>query len=193
MNTADTNAGARALGDAIGGLLAAPASIAAALAGAFAGRGAQGCVIPPPCWEPRPFGTCTLTLTPGSTGTIRIRVHNCDWTRRVVGITAAGRLAALLRFEPTTLIVDPQDEAVFRVLVRVPDGVKPGQTIGGPILVRGCVDHFARVVVTVGECAAQSCCDLEVKDCPDHIHHWYDHFYCPRPCRNLSNRGIKDG
>jgi hypothetical protein len=23
---------------------------------------------------------------------------------------------------------------------------------------------------------------VEVEDCPDLIHHWYDHFYCDRPC-----------
>jgi hypothetical protein len=29
-----------------------------------------------------------------------------------------------------------------------------------------------------------------VEDCPDLIHHWYDHFYCPRPCiEERSNRG----
>jgi hypothetical protein len=21
-----------------------------------------------------------------------------------------------------------------------------------------------------------------VEDCPDLLHHWYDHFYCNRPC-----------
>jgi hypothetical protein len=24
--------------------------------------------------------------------------------------------------------------------------------------------------------------EVEIEDCPDLIHHWYDHFYCERPC-----------
>lgn len=193
MISADGSTGARALGDAIAGLLDAPARMAAAFAGALAKRGSQGCEIPPPCWEPRPAGTCVLALAPGCAGTIRVHVSNCDWSSRVVGITALGKLAGWLKFEPTTLVVGPQERATFVVTVRVPDGVKPGQTASGPLIVRGCLDHFARIEVGVRECAGQTCCDIDVKDCPDHIHHWYDHFYCPRPCRNLTNREVKDG
>jgi hypothetical protein len=118
---------------------------------------------------------------------------NCDWSRRVIGITALGKLAGWMKFEPTTLVVDPQERATFLVTVRVPDGVKPGAALSGPLLVRGCVDHFARIEVAVAECAGRTCCDILVKDCPDHVHHWYDHFYCPRPCRTLTNRDAQDG
>jgi len=33
--------------------------------------------------------------------------------------------------------------------------------------------------------------DIEIEDCPDLIHHWYDHFYCPRPC--LGGTGLSTG
>lgn len=188
MTGMDGNTSTRALGDAIATLLNAPARMAETLAGAATTLRSAGCEIPPPCWEPRPAGSCRIRIPPGGAATIRVHVSNCDWTRRVVGITALGKIAGWLKFEPTTLIVDPQERQTFLVTVRVPDGVKPGQFLSGPLLVRGCLDHFARIEVTVAECAGGACCDIHVNDCPDHIHHWYDHFYCPRPCRNLSTR-----
>lgn len=193
MNGADVSGSTRALGNALAGLLDTPVRLAAGLAGTLARRGAPGCEIPPPCWEPRPAGHCVLEIPPGCSSTIRVHVSNCDWSRRVVGITALGKLAGWMKFQPTTLIIDPQERATFLVTVHVPDGVKPGMTLSGPLLVRGCLDHFIRVEVRVTECAGRTCCDVNVADCQDHIHHWYDHFYCPRPCRNPAVRDPKNG
>jgi len=211
MTGQDVNAGTRALGDAIAALFAIPAQMATSLAagvsrsvpsarsgcscgGATCARcGPAGCEIPPPCWEPRPAGTCRLQLTPGATGTLRIHVSNCDWTRRVVLVTAIGRIAAFLKFDPTTLVVGPQECETFRITVRVPDGVKPGECFSGPVLVRGCVDHYIRLEVTVADCAGCTCCDVTVSDCADNIHHWYDHFYCARPCRNPGRQVVTNG
>jgi hypothetical protein len=190
MIQADVNSGARALGDAIAGLLQAPARMAGALAGSLTGCGPRGCEIPPPCWEPRPAGTCSLMLPPGSVARIRVHVMNCAWSRRVVGITAAGRLAGWMKLEPTTQIAGPQETVTFVVSVRIPDTVPIGQMFSGPLLVRGCLDHFARIDVRIAECAVPACCDIVVKDCPDNIHHWYDHFYCPRPCRTVSTQDV---
>jgi hypothetical protein len=36
--------------------------------------------------------------------------------------------------------------------------------------------------VRVGRLCGASCPEVEVDDCPDNIHHWYDHFYCERGC-----------
>ncbi len=174
----------RAVGGAVSGILAAPAQLAASLAGALSGRAAAPCEIPPPCWEPRPAGSCCLELTPGSTGTVRVKVSNCGWHRQMVEITALGKIAGWMIFTPTTLIVGPQEHATFVVRVHVPDEAKPGRSFSAPIIVHGCNDHFARLELTVAECAQRICCDVEVNDCPDNLHHWYDHFYCPRPCRN---------
>ena len=193
MTGTDVNTNARSLGNALAALLNAPAQMAATLVGATTTRSSPGCEIPPPCWEPRPAGTCRIQVPPGGTATIRVHVSNCDWTRRIVGISALGKIAAWLKFEPTNLIIDPQEQQTFLVTLRAPDNVKPGQSLSGPLLVRGCLDHFARIEVTVAECAGCARCDVHVKDCPDHSHHWYDHFYCPRPCRNLSTRDVKDG
>ncbi len=182
-----------AVGDTVAGLFNAPARMAVNFAGALAGLGSPSCRIPPPCWEPRPAGTCSLVVRPGCPATIRVHVTNCDWNRRVILITAAGRLAGWLTLEPTTLVIDAQEQATFLVTVRVPDHVSPGRTLSGPVLVRGCVDHYVRVQVRVDDCAERACCDVVIRDCPDHIHHWYDHFYCPRPCRSLRTQDVKHG
>lgn len=193
MTTADNPIDSRALTQAVANLLNAPAQMAATLVGSLTNARSGGCTIPPPCWEPRPAGRCALTLPPGCTGTMRVHVSNCDWGRRVVGITALGKLAGWLAFQPTTLVIGPQERATFVVKVHVPDGVEPGETLAGPVLVRGCVDHFVRLEVAVAECAGVTCCDISLDDCPDHIHHWYDHFYCPRPCRDFRTQDIRNG
>jgi len=178
----------RPLGGAISGILDVPARLAAALTGALDTRGARSCEIPPPCWEPRLAGTCCLELTPGSTATIRVHVSNCGWSRQGFVVTAAGKLAGWLTLSPTSFLLGPQERATMRVTVHAPSGVKPGQTFSAPLLIRGCLDHFVRVEIAVTDCAVRNCCDIDVEDCPDHIHHWYDHFYCPRPCRQVAIR-----
>jgi len=186
MNRTSDRTDTRALGDALAALLDAPIKLAGAMSGGLVGRLSPGCEIPPPCWEPRLAGTCSVQLPPGSKATIRVHVMNCGWTRQVVMITATGRLAGIVKLEPTTLLIEPQSQATFLVSAHLPDKVKPGEVFQGALLVRGCLDHFARVTVRAAECAAATCCDIYVQDCPDHIHHWYDHFYCPRPCRRIS-------
>jgi len=192
MNTTGSP-GTRALTDAVTALFDAPARAAAALAGTLTQRFSPGCEIPPPCWEPRPAGACCLTLAPGSVAQIRVHVSNCGWDRHLVGITALGKIAGWMKFEPTAMILGPLERAPFLVTIKVPDNIKPGLALAGPILIRGCVDHFVRVDITVADCAVAACCDIMIHDCPDHIHHWYDHFYCPRPCRNPNPRDPKYG
>ena len=191
MNQSASSTSTRALGGAIAGVLDAPAKVAAALAGALAKRSSSCCEIPPPCWEPRPAGTCCLELTPGSSATIRVHVSNCNWTRQLVAITALGKLAGWMTFSPTTLLLDPIERATILVTVQAPATVKVGEAFSAPIIIRGCLNHFVRVDVTITDCSGKNCCDVVVDDCQDQIHHWYDHFYCPRPCQNLRVPGTR--
>jgi len=201
INSAGTTS-ARALGGAVAGVLEIPAQIAAALGGALTNRTSSSCgcsscssssrsslsccEIPPPCWEPQPVGTCCLELTPGSSATIRVHVSNCGWSRQVVAITALGKMAGWMTFAPTALLLDPQERATMLVTVHVPTTAPLGHSFSAPLIIRGCRDHYARVEIKVNDCAgARNCCDVCVDDCADQIHHWYDHFYCPRPCRNV--------
>lgn len=195
-------------------MMAAPVQMAAALAGALA-RGAAatgtssgccngsaatggfstgGCEIPPPCWEPQPVGNCALQVTPGGTATIRVHVSNCGWTRQVVALTALGKLAGLMTLTPTARLIGPQERGDFLVKIHVPDSARAGVSASGPLIIRGCRNHFARVQISVVDCvtSGSNCCDLHVNDCADNVHHWYDHFYCPRPCNPVREPGKVD-
>jgi hypothetical protein len=187
MNATDAPGGA--LGALMSALIAAPLTVAQSLTD-FAGNATSGgCQIPPPCWEPRPAGSCHLILVAGGSALIRVTVNNCGWQSQVVQITAGGMLAAWLTFEPTTLVLPPQSSATFRVTVHAPQQVPNGFAVSGPLLIRGCRDHGARVRITIADCAGPNCCDLVIDDCADHVHHWYDHFYCPRPCNRTRTPG----
>ena len=190
-------AAAKTISDTIAKLLQVPTTLAAAMAGPLVQRSfSSGCEIPPPCWEPRHAGTCTLEMMPGSSATIRVHVSNCGWSRQVVAITAIGKIAGWMTFSPTTLFLDPQEVATIVVTMHLPPTASLGQRFSAPIIIRGCVDHFVRIEIAVTDCAGKSCCDVSVKDCADNIHHWYDHFYCARPCHNIrvpGTVGVKDG
>jgi hypothetical protein len=178
----------KALGNTVAALLDAPTRIAATLAGAAIKRASGGCCeVPPPCWEPRPAGTCCLDLAPGTQGIIRVHVMNCGWQPQIVVITALGKLAGFLSFVPTTITLHPQESGMMVVVVNVPATLKPGQRVSGPVIIRGCVDHFFRLDLTVSDCTTKKDCDVVINDCQDQVHHWYDHFYCPRPCSNPRN------
>lgn len=192
-------------------MIAAPVQMAAALAGALTQRAAApaassgccggsthaagfttgGCEIPPPCWEPQPLGNCALQVTPGGTATIRVHVSNCGWTRQVVALTALGKLAGLMSFSPTAQLIGPQERGDFLVTVHVPDKTRAGVSASGPLIIRGCRNYFARIEIEVVECitSGRNCCDVHLNDCADNVHHWYDHFYCPRPCNQVRDPG----
>jgi hypothetical protein len=190
MNDSPGSINTKALGNAFAGFLEVPVQLAAGFANALATRASPGCEIPPPCWEPRNAGTCCLTLIPGSVGTVRVRITNCQWSRQIFTISALGKMAGWINLAPTTVIVDPQETATILVSVSVPANMKPGESMSGPLIVRGCLNHFARIDVNVTDCVGLNSCNINIKDCPDHVHHWYDHFYCYRPCQNASIRDV---
>ena len=195
-NMDSTSKSGSATTNIIGALMQAPLRIAEALSQSLSrSTFGGGCEIPPPCWEPQPAGACTLTLAPGNAGSIYVNVSNCGWTPQTLAITALGKLAGWVKFEPTSTYIGPQESATLVVTVRVPDGVQLGSRISGPIILRGCVDHFIRLSVIVDKCTGVTCCDVNVSDCADNIHHWYDHFYCARPCRNVTGdkEGVRNG
>ncbi len=183
-----------ALGNSIAKFLELPTQLATSVVGGALDRTSCGCAIPTPCWEPKHEGTCRLTLMPGNKANIRLHILNCGWRPQVVLITGLGKLAGWMTFSPTTMSLGPQERATMNVTVQVPDGINTGERLSGPVIIRGCRDHFVRVEVTVGECGLVTCgCDIEIDDCADNVHHWYDHFYCPRPCNATRQPGTKDG
>jgi hypothetical protein len=140
------------------------------------------CEIPPPCWVPRSLGECVSHVCPCQTACIRLVLTNCDaGSRRVIRVEAAG---PHVKVSPAKLVLEPLERASVEIRILVPAETKPGEKLESVVRIYGCREYYLRWVVSVGTIGFNSHHEIEVEDCPDLIHHWYDHFYCHRPCRH---------
>jgi hypothetical protein len=137
-----------------------------------------GCEIPPPCWAPKPLGCICSQVCPGGTATLRFRITNCGTTKRDFTIEGAPTVT------PATLSLDPQARGFSVVSATVPPDASFGHEYEYLVWVRGCRDHFLRWTVVVSHHMNCECEEVHVEDCPELIHHWYDHYYCARPCNH---------
>lgn len=146
--------------------------------------GKCSCDIPPPCWLPRSLGDVITSVCPGGTATLRVRVTNCTVSARDIRISPAGQPddIKLIDVKPPVMSVGPMERSVFIVTAAIPATASFGQEFEILIWVRGCLDHYLRWTVKVAKRGADCCFEIDVDDCQDYIHHWYDHFYCERPC-----------
>lgn len=173
----------QSIGDAAAALLAAPLNLGMAVAHSLSSvRYQRCCEVPPPCWEPRIAGTCEVRAGPECKGSIYLHVSNCDWAAHTIVVTVTGAIAGLVSIVPTTLVVGAQEEATVILTFAPPE--RPAVLLAGAVFVHGCNEHVVRVKLGLANGSAATRCDVHINDCPDHMHHWYDHFYCPRPCRH---------
>jgi hypothetical protein len=145
------------------------------------GRHLRGgcCEIPPPCWVPRNLGDCVSHVCPCSTASLRLVIENCDgFAKRTVGVEATGTV----KVSPPQIVIGPLEHATIELSISIPADAKAGETLESLVRIHGCREYYFRWKVSVGTLGMSSCHEIHVEDCPDLIHHWYDHFYCPRPC-----------
>lgn len=179
-------AGSR-LGLSMLSLLASGAAAIAARAPGLASdrahrRGCRcGCHIPTPCWEPQSLGAYTSRGCPGSDATLRIRVTNCGSAPRNVTMEP-GAGSSALEFDPPAIGLGPEERGYSVVSFDIPPDAEPGEVREFLVWINGCRQHFLRWRVVVGRRCGGTCPEVEVADCPDLVHHWYDHFYCEHPC-----------
>lgn len=148
-----------------------------------------GCEIPPPCWEPRRLGEVTSFVCPGGTATVRLRVTNCNMRPSKIQFMTSGQNGGVT-IEPPELTLGPMERGVVAVSLKLPASAGPGERREVLIWIRGCKDHFLRWIVEVSDKGLNVCAsEVEVDDCPDYLHHWYDHFYCHRHCTHDDKRG----
>jgi len=145
------------------------------------GRSNCNCRIPTPCWEPRALGTFTTLACPGSVSTLRIRVTNCGSSPRTVNLEPSPSSKGL-NINPTQLVLGPEERGYAVVSAEVAPDAAEREIREFLVWVRGCHEHFLRWRVRVGRFCGASCPEVDVDDCPDNVHHWYDHFYCERGC-----------
>lgn len=142
-----------------------------------------GCEIPPPCWVPQPLGEFTTEACPGNSGVLRLTITNCGMAARTIKVKATN---AAVTVAPASLTLGAMEEGLVVLSLDVPAAASKEQTQKSVVWIHGCKEYFLRWTVVVAASGA-TCCpsEVELEDCPDLIHHWYDHFYCQRPCPNL--------
>jgi hypothetical protein len=136
-----------------------------------------GCDIPPPCWYPKDAGDVVSHVCPGGSATLRLRITNCGPSSRVVTVSVTRENVEV---SPARLDLGPMERGEVTVTRTVP---KEGEFSDEALVwVNGCHRHFVRWTVKSAKRGTNACHEVSVSDCPDYLHHWYDHFYCAHPC-----------
>jgi len=140
------------------------------------------CDIPPACWMPIGHGELCCELGVGGHGQIWLHVTNEDYRPHVYTAKAAGPDAALFTFSPAQVTLGPKERTVITCTFDLPPSQPTKRLIEAVIWVLGCRNHFVRWRIDTCGKHRHCCHDVCIEDCPDYIVHWYDHFYCRRPC-----------
>ena len=90
--------------------------------------------------------------------------------------------AGLVTVTPANLTIAPFEHGLFTATMSVPPGADHHWRAHVLLWVHGCREHVVRWEVRTDERGCGTHHEVRVEDCPDYVHHWYDHFYCERPC-----------
>ncbi len=142
------------------------------------------CEIPEPCWMPQPLCDVVGFACAGATAALRLRITNCGACLEEFKVHVTGPDAGLVSIQTASLALGPKERGKIQLSFNVPPDAIDNQEFEAIIWIKGCKLHYLRWTVTAGQPSSSCCHEVELEDCPDLIHHWYDHFYCPRPCQN---------
>jgi hypothetical protein len=144
---------------------------------------ACGCEIPPPCWYPRHAGDVRSYACAEHEARLRVRVHN--GAPQAATFTVECDTADGIEIDEATFQLGPMERKT--VVIKLTAGEHERDHL---VWVRGCYDHYIRWTVG-GSCrCGDACHEIDVADAPDYLHHWYDHFYCHRPCPSHREAGL---
>lgn len=146
------------------------------------GRSCKCCEVPPPCWMPQPLDDHVSHIAECRSASLSLLVTNRSTQSRAVQITVSGTGANLVQVTPAAASIHPFDRVTFDLQVNVPQNIASGVLVDVLVMVHGCRTFYFRWIVSVGTIGRSCCTEVEIDDGPDLVHHWYDHFYCPRPC-----------
>lgn len=144
-------------------------------------EGESCCDIPEPCWMPLDLGEVVSIACPSATAVMRLIITNCDRVPRTISVEAAGDAASFVALDTTPVTLGPKERGVVTATLKIPPDAAINKVFEVLLWVRGSRQHFLRWNVTVSKSGADCCHEVKVEDCPDFVHHWYDHFYCVRP------------
>lgn len=160
----------------------------------FGGR--CNCEVPLPCWVPVRLDDLSEHVSPGDTAVVRLAVTNDGATSRTFEIAASDPLVVV---NPTALTLGPLERGVAVPSLTVPVTAAGDHVEQCVVSVRGCKQYRFRWTVCVSgrrhhrhhkRCRVLfrrhhdpgRALQVALEDRPDYVHHWYDHFYCERPC-----------
>jgi hypothetical protein len=138
------------------------------------------CRVPPPCWMPQPLGECISHVGQCRTACVRLVVTNCDRVSRTIRVDSSDKKMTVT---PPSLPLGPLERGTVTVCLDIPQDTAAGTRFESVVRVHGCKEYYLRWTVSIGTMGIDSCHEIAVDDCPDLVHHWYDHFYCARGCR----------
>lgn len=142
------------------------------------GLGKGCCEIPPPCWMPKKLSAVSSHVCPGATASLRLRIANGAMEARTVSV-AADQGATV---SPASLELGPFRRGWITVSAAVPAASCEGDCQEILVFVQGCNSYYLHWTVRTAKRGCSSCHEIDIDDRPDYVHHWYDHFYCRRPC-----------
>jgi hypothetical protein len=142
------------------------------------------CDIPAPCWMPQSLGECVSHTSECKSASLDLLVTNTFVLPRNISITISGTGASLVQVNPNGATIPALDHRTFTLSVQVPQNTASGPVVDVLVVIRGCRTYYLRWKVSVGTIGCCACSEIRIDDGPDLIHHWYDHFYCQRPCPN---------
>jgi hypothetical protein len=143
------------------------------------------CRIPTPCWLPEDLGDCAVIAEPCGGAKLRIVIRNTDGISRTMSVAVTGTGHQFVTVSGSPATVPAFGTAAFDLSVAIPSQTPAGPYVDVKIwILGGCREHVLGWRVDVGKCAHGSDHEIIVCDGANFIHHWYDHFYCPRPCHH---------
>lgn len=149
------------------------------------GRARSGCEVPPPCWYPLVAAEVTSHPCPGGVAVLRVEVTNCGPQPRSVHVSADAE-AGETSIDPGTFDLPALRSRVTTVRLEVPaEGATDQEVL---VHVRACRHHVVRWRLRPTARGTDTCHEVAIEDCPDPVHHWYDHFYCQHPCPSGGRR-----
>jgi hypothetical protein len=142
--------------------------------------GGCGCEIPAPCWMPRTLREVVSYGKAGDETRIVFEVTNVSMAAREVTLTTTTASAAVT-FGPHLVVLGAMERGFLEVTYKIP-AVLPKVGVEVLLWVKGCRLYFLRWKIMPGLISANTSFEVCVRDEADYLHHWYDHFYCRRPC-----------
>jgi hypothetical protein len=151
----------------------------------------SSCEIPSPCWAPQYLGDFTCTVSPRESATFELQLENRTLETRPFKVGVAGYENVVVTPGPEVNVPALQRQTV-RIAATIPQTAKVGESLDLTVVVIGCRIYYLHWNLRACAFGLNPHHRIVIKDGPDNIHHWYDHFYAVRPCMSARDDSTVD-